>query len=160
MAIAKDFIGKDMTALTPYLYVEGADKALAYYEKVFNAKTRFKMDAPDGRLLHAEVIVNGALFMMGEANAEMKMQSPKMIGGSPAGIFVYVPDVDAAFQAALASGAREVRPCDNMFWGDRTACIVDPFGHNWTIATHQEDLSAAEVQKRSDEWLATNAVKN
>jgi PhnB protein len=157
MAKAKDFIGKDMTAVTPYLYVEESAKALAYYEKLFGAKTRFKMDGPGGKILHAEVVVNGALFMMGEANPDMKMKSPKMVGGSPAGIFVYVPDVDATFKQALASGSSEVMALEDMFWGDRTACIVDPFGHNWTIATHKEDLSDAEVQKRSDEWMAKNA---
>ena len=157
MAKAKDFIGKDMTAVTPYLYVEESAKALAYYEKLFGAKTRFKMDGPGGKILHAEVVVNGALFMMGEANPDMNINSPKMVGGSPAGIFVYVPDVDATFKQALASGSSEVMALEDMFWGDRTACIVDPFGHNWTIATHKEDLSEAEVQKRSDEWLAKNA---
>ena len=157
MAKAKDFIGKDMTAVTPYLYVEESAKALAYYEKLFGAKTRFKMDGPGGKILHAEIMVNGALFMMGEANAEMKMKSPKMVGGSPTGIFVYVPDVDATFKAALASGSSEVMALEDMFWGDRTGCIIDPFGHNWTIATHKEDLSEAEVQKRSDEWLKKNA---
>jgi PhnB protein len=159
MATAKNFVGKDMTAVTPYLYVEESAKALAYYEKVFGAKTRFKMDASDGKILHAEIMVNGALFMMGEANPEMMMKSPRMLGGSPMGILVYVPDVDATFAAALASGATSLMPCDDMFWGDRTASFIDPFGHNWTIATHKEDLSEAEVQKRSDEWMAKNAAK-
>jgi PhnB protein len=120
------------------------------------AKTRFKMEGKDGTIMHAEMMVNGSLFMMGECNPDMDMPSPKQVGGTASGIFVYVPDVDKTYKAALAAGAKQVRPLENMFWGDRTGCFIDPFGHAWTVATHVEDLSDDEIARRSDAWMKEN----
>ena len=154
---AKDFIAKDMTAVTPYLYIEGAAKAVDFYERILGAKTRFKMEGKDGAIMHCEMMVNGSLFMLGECNADMHMPSPKQIGGTASGVFVYVPDVDKTHRAALDAGATEVRPLEDMFWGDRTGCFIDPFGHAWTVATHTEDLSEAEIGARADAWMKENA---
>jgi len=153
---AKSFIGTDMTAVTPYLYIEGAAEAVAFYDKILGATVRFKMEGKDGAVMHAEMMVNGALFMMGECNPDMQMPSPKQVGGTASGIFVYVPDADSTFKAAIAAGATQVRPLEDMFWGDRTGCFIDPFGHAWTVATHVEDLSEAETQERADKWMKEN----
>jgi PhnB protein len=153
---AKDFVGKDMTAVTPYLYIKDAAKAVGFYEKILGAKTRFKMAGKDGTIMHCEMTINGSPFMLGESNPGMQMPSPRDIGGTAGGICIYVPDVDKTFQEALAAGGKEVRPVGDMFWGDRMGCFLDPFGHSWTVATHTEDLSDVEIQKRSDEWMRKN----
>lgn len=154
---AKNFVANDMTAVTPYLYVDDAAAAIRFYESVIGATTRFKMEG-DGKVMHAELMVNGALFMLGEANPDMRMASPKTVGGTASGVFVYVPDVDATFKAALAAGASELRPAEDMFWGDRTASVIDPFGHHWTIATHVEDVSPDEIERRMADWKNSAGV--
>jgi PhnB protein len=153
---AKDFIGKDMTAVTPYLYIKGAAKAVDFYERILGATVRFKMESKTGAIMHCEMLVNGSLFMLGECNPDMQMPSPKDIGGTASGICVYVPDADKTFKAALAAGGKEIRPIADMFWGDRMGCFLDPFGHSWTVATRTEDISDEEMKKRADAWMKEN----
>ena len=150
--MATNFINEGMTAVTPYLYIEDAAQAIDFYTKVLDAQERMRMPGPDGKVMHAELMINGGLVMLGEANPSMDMKSPKALGGASGGLFVYVRDVDATVKAARAAGAKTVGEVESMFWGDRTGRIVDPWGHHWTIATHVEDVPPDEMQRRAKEW--------
>jgi PhnB protein len=133
---------------TPYLIVKGAAAALDFYKKVFGATEVMRMPMPDGTICHAEIKIGDSVIMLGEEMPQMGATSPKTIGGSPVGLCLYFPDVDARFATAVASGASVKKPIQNQFYGDRSGSIVDPFGHIWTIATHVEDVSPQEMQKR------------
>ena len=136
------------TGATPYIVVKGAGDAIAYYQRIFGAELVTRMDAPDGLLMHSELKVGPALFMLTEERPEYGSLSPLTIGGSATTAVLYVPDADAVFNAAVASGAKVIMPMGDQFWGDRSGCITDPFGHNWFISTHKEDLTPAQIQER------------
>jgi PhnB protein len=139
--------------VTPYLIVKDAAKALDFYAKALGAKARMKMDGPGGKVMHAEVQIGDSVVMLADEFPEMGAKSPQTIGGTPVGICLYVPDVDALFKQAIAAGAKEERPVMDQFYGDRSGTLLDPFGHKWTIATHKEDLSPEEMGKRAAEWM-------
>ena len=133
---------------TPYLIIKGAADAIAYYKKVFGAELVVRFDAPDGGVMHAEMTVGPARFMVTEERTEYGARSPLTIGGSASTAVVHVPDVDKVVASAVASGAKITMPLADQFWGDRSASLVDPFGHNWMVATHIEDPSPEEIGKR------------
>ena len=139
---------------TPYLIIKGAADAIAYYKKVFGAELVVRFDAPDGGVMHAEMLVGPARFMLTEERAEYGARSPLTIGGSASTAVVHVPDVDAVVASAVASGAKITMPLANQFWGDRSASLVDPFGHNWMVATHIEDPSPEEIGQRVKKLFA------
>ena len=114
--------------VTPYLIVDGADAAIRFYAETFGAKERMRMDGPDGKVGHAELEIGDGLLMLADENPDMGARSPKSIGGTPVTISVYVEDVDAVFEAALAAGASELRAVENQFYGDRSGQLEDPFG--------------------------------
>lgn len=132
----------------PYLSVDGASEAIDFYTRVLGAKERLRMPAPGGKVGHAELEIGASVIMLADAFPEMGGQSPKAIGGTPVTVMVYVDDVDAVFKEALRAGATEDRPVENQFYGDRAGQFVDPFGHKWFIASHVEDLSPDEMDKR------------
>jgi PhnB protein len=136
-------------AVSPYLYIDGAADAIAFYTKVLGAKERMRMGGPDGRVGHAELDINGSLIMLADEHPEMGVRGPKAVGGTPVGINVYVTDVDAAVERAAAEGAKVLRPVENRFYGDRSGQIEDPFGHVWYIATHVEDVPRDEMERRA-----------
>jgi PhnB protein len=103
---------------------------------------------PDGKVAHAEIKIGDSILMMSEESAEWGNKSPQTLGGSPVFLMIYVPDVDAAFAKALAAGANEVRPVQNQFYGDRAGTLKDPYGYQWTLATHIDDLTQEEVERR------------
>src|SRR5207249_624578 len=131
-----------------YLVVRGATKAIDFYKKAFGAKERYRLPMPDGRIGHAELTLGDSTVMLADEMPEMGAKSPETVGGTPVGIAFYVNDVDKVFAQATAAGAKVERPIADQFYGDRTATVVDPFGHKWTILTHKEDVSPAEMQKR------------
>ena len=133
----------------PYLVMDGAAAAIAFYEKVFGAKERMLMDAPGGRIGHAELELGDSLIMLADEVPDMDIRGPKSFGGSPVTISVYVEDVDAVFESALAAGATSVRPLEDQFYGDRNGQFEDPFGHRWSVATHVEDVPPEEMEKRA-----------
>jgi PhnB protein len=137
--------------VTPYLAVDDANAAIDFYTTVFGARERMRMDAPGGKVGHAELQFGDSLVMLADEFPEMGNRSPKSVGGTPVTISVYVDDVDAAFDRALRAGAKELRPLENQFYGDRTAQIEDPFGHRWSISTHIEDVPPDEMQRRAAE---------
>lgn len=135
-------------SITPYLIVQGAGKAIEFYQSVLGATERMRIPGPNGVLFHAELQIGDAVIMLADEMPGMEFKSPASLGGSPVGLVVYVPDVDARFAAALAAGAKVVRAVQNQFYGDRSGTLTDPFGHHWTISSHIEDVSPEEMARR------------
>ena len=137
--------------VTPYLSIKGASDAIAFYKKAFGAEELVRMPMPDGRVGHAELQVGDSRFMLADEMPEMPdvvAKSPSTLGGTTAGLMLYVADVDALFKRAVDAGAKQKRPLANQFYGDRSAVVEDPFGHVWTLATHVEDVSPEEMKRR------------
>ena len=141
--------------VTPYLIVDEAAKAIDFYRKVFKARERMRMPAPGGRIGHAELEIGDSVVMLADENPEMNARSPRSVGGSPISLLLYVENVDATVDRAVAAGAKLKRPVADQFYGDRTGGIEDPFGHQWYLATHVEDVSPEEMRKRSEELVAS-----
>ena len=131
--------------------MDGAAAAIDFYRDVLGATERGRMDQPDGRIGHAELELGDSLIMLADEFPERDVRGPKAFGGSPVTINVYVEDVDAVFQRALAAGARELRPVEDQFYGDRSGQFEDPFGHHWSVATHVEDVSPEEMARRAQQ---------
>jgi PhnB protein len=140
--------------LTPYLIVDGAADAIEFYSSVLGAKERMRMDAPEGRIGHAELELGDSLIMLADEHAEIDALAPRSIGGSPVSLHVYVEDADAAFRRAIEAGAKEVRPLEDRFYGDRVGSFEDPFGHQWHVATHVEDVPPEEMERRAAEAMS------
>ena len=138
------------SSVTPYLIVSGASKALDYYKMAFGAKELMRFDGPDGKIAHAEMQIGNARLMLADESPEMGHKSPQSLGGSGMGLMLYVDKVDATFERAIAGGAKLMKPVENQFYGDRSGSLTDPFGHVWTIATHVEDVSEEEMQRRME----------
>ena len=136
-------------AVQPYLIVDGAARAIEFYTTVLGAAERMRFDAPGGRIGHAELTVGGSVIMLADEHPEIGAVGPRTVGGSPVGLMVYLPDVDAAVERALAAGAKLVTPAEDKFYGDRTATIEDPFGHKWYLSTHVEDVPPEEIARRA-----------
>jgi PhnB protein len=137
--------------LTPYLIVDGASDAIDFYTSVLGATERMRMDAPGGRIGHAELEIGDSVVMLADENPEMNARGPRVFGGSPVSLMVYVEDVDGVFGRALEAGAKELRPVENQFYGDRLGAFEDPFGHEWNVASHVEDVPPEEMEKRAAE---------
>jgi PhnB protein len=136
-------------AVTPYLFIKGAARAIDFYKRVFGATERMRLATPDGAIMHAELAIGDSVVMLAEETPAMRALSPQTIGGTPVMLHTYVADVDAVFKEALAAGAVELQPPQDKFYGDRSASITDPFGHQWGIATHIEDVAPEEIGKRA-----------
>lgn len=141
-------------SVTPYLALRDAKTAIDFYKRAFGAELLMSLDMPDGKVAHAEIRIGDSILMMSEESAEWGNKSPLTLGGSPVFMMIYVPDVDAAFSKALAAGATEVRPVQNQFYGDRAGTLKDPYGFQWTLATHIEDVSTEEAQRRMEAEFA------
>ena len=139
--------------VTPYLIVEGGEAAIEFYGKIFGARERMRMPAPEGKIGHAEIEIGDSVVMLADESPDVGALSPKTIGGSPVTLSIYVEDVDAVFEAALEAGATSVRPIENQFYGDRIGQFEDPFGHRWHVATHVEDVPPDEMEKRVAEAM-------
>jgi PhnB protein len=135
--------------VTPYLAVDGAADAIAFYKQAFGATEVMRMPAPGGKVGHAEIEIGGSRIMLADEYPDMGFRSPKAYGGSPVGLHLYVADVDAVARQARAAGAKELRPVKDQFYGDRSGSIEDPFGHVWHIATRKENLSEGELKRRA-----------
>jgi PhnB protein len=135
--------------VTPYLIVHDAVQAIEFYKRAFGAVELFRMAGPGGKVGHAEIRIGDSNVMLADEHPEMGARSPRSIGGSPVSMLVYVENVDAFFNQAVSAGAKVVRPIENKFYGDRSGGLEDPFGYQWFIATHIEDLSPEELQRRA-----------
>ena len=139
--------------VSPYLCVDGAAAAIDFYGAVFGTTERMRMPAPDGKIGHAELQLGDAVIMLADESPEIGFRSPKAIGGSPVILSLYVDDVDAVVSRAEQAGATVLRPVETQFYGDRSGQFEDPFGHRWSIATHVEDVSPEEMERRAAEAM-------
>jgi PhnB protein len=141
-------------SLTPYLVVDGAAEALEYYKKAFGAIELFRMPHGD-KVGHAEMRIGDSAFMLADGNPEQGYKGPNAYGGTPVSLMIYVEDCDKVYQQALDAGGTEMRPLQDQFYGDRSGTLTDPFGHVWTIATHKEDVTPEEMDKRMAAFAAS-----
>jgi PhnB protein len=137
--------------VTPYLIVDGAAAAIDFYTSVLGATERMRMDGPEGKVGHAELEIGDSVIMLADEHPEMNARGPRSVGGTPVSLHVYVEDADRVFERAVEAGAKELRPVENQFYGDRLGSFEDPFGHEWNVATHVEDVSPEEMSKRMEE---------
>jgi uncharacterized glyoxalase superfamily protein PhnB len=158
MAKAAKPIPKPFHTVTPHLAVRGADRAIAFYKRAFGAEEVMRMPAPNGNgILHAELKIGDSMMFLSDEFPEMGCRSPQSLGGSTASLHLYVEDVNAAFHRAVTAGAQVRMPVTDMFWGDRFGKVADPFGHEWGLATHTEDLTPEEIAKRAAAFFAKTA---
>ena len=135
-------------SVTPYLIIDGAARALDFYKRAFDAKELMRIPSPGDKIGHAEIKIGDSVIMLADEHPEMDARSPSHYGGSPVSIMIYLEDVDKQFKQALAAGATELRPLTDQFYGDRSGTLRDPFGHNWHLSTHKEDVSMEEMNRR------------
>jgi uncharacterized glyoxalase superfamily protein PhnB len=142
-------------SITPVLSVRGAAQAIDFYKKAFGAQERMRFPGPDGKtVMHAELKIGDSIVMLGDEQPDKGgCRSPQSLAGTSVTLFFYVQDVDKAFDQAVAAGAKSMMPVADMFWGDRMGKVADPFGHEWMIATHKEDLSMEEIKKRGEAFF-------
>jgi PhnB protein len=140
---------------TPYLAVDDAARAIEYYTRAFGAKERVRMDAPGGKIGHAELEIGDSLVMLSDPFPQASTKPPKELGGTSASVFLYVEDVDEVVKQAVDAGAKVTMEVADQFWGDRFGTITDPFGHVWGISTHVEDVPPQEMEERAKAAMAS-----
>jgi PhnB protein len=144
------------TSITPYLYIRGASEAIEFYKRSFDAQEVFRLAGPHGRIGHAELKIGNSVVMLADEHPEASVVGPQTLGGTSVGILLYVENVDEVVARAVAGGARIERPIQNQFYGDRSATLLDPYGHKWTLATHVEDVPPDEMEKRMKKARPSN----
>jgi len=154
MAKKAQAIPKGHHTVTPSLFVAGAAKAIDFYKKALGAEEMMRFPAPDGTIMHAQIRIGDSIIMLGDEMPDQGGRSPKSIGGTPVSFFVYGENVDAAWKRAVDAGAKPVVPLADQFWGDRTGCLEDPFGHQWWLAQHIEDLTPEELRKKAEAFFS------
>ena len=147
-------------SVTPYVIVQDANSALSFYRRAFGATEKLRLNGPGNTIAHAEFCIGNSVIMLADEHPEMGAVSPFTLGGSPVHFNVYVPDCDAAVATAVAAGAVLVQPVQDKFYGDRSGTVKDPFGHQWTLSTHIEDLTQKEVDRRFAELLKSAPPAN
>ena len=148
------YIPTGYKTVTPYLAIDGASAAIAFYKKAFGAKEVMRMPGPKGTIGHAEISIDDCRIMLADEFPGMNFRSPRAFGGTPVGIHLYVKDVDVVAKKAVAAGAKLLRPVANQFYGDRSASLEDPFGHVWHVATHVKDVSLKEMKQQAGAMAA------
>jgi len=148
-----DPIPAEYPRVTPYLTVDGAAQAIEFYRDVLGAEEQVRMDGPDGKIGHAELGLGGSVVMLADSFPDMGAPTPVALGGTPVTLMVYVADVDDVFARAIKAGAKEIAPVQDKFYGDRSGQFEDPWGHRWNVASHVEDLTPEDMQKRAAEAM-------
>ena len=138
-------------SVTSYLIVDDAARALDFYRDAFGAQEVYRLPMGD-KIGHAETRIGDTVVMLSDEWPDMNALAPNSRGGATASFMIYVEDADAAYSRAVKAGARADRPVRQEFWGDRIGTVVDPFGHKWSLATHVEDVSPEEMQRRMEAW--------
>jgi PhnB protein len=138
--------------VTPAIVVRDAAKAIDFYKEAFGAEEIDRMEGPDGSIMHAEIRIGDSRVMLGEENPVWQTKSPLTLGGVHGSLHIYVDDADAAFARATAAGCEVRYPMDDAFWGDRYGTVIDPFGHQWGLATRTKDLTPDEMRKAAEAW--------
>ena len=153
--MAVSYVPAGVHTVTPHLIVRGAGKAIEFYKRAFGAVEVMRMPGPDGEsLMHGEIKIGDShIYLADEFPNAASCASPSKLGGTSVAIHLYVKDCDAMFNQAVAAGAKVAMPLMNMFWGDRYGQVIDPFGHQWSIATHVEDVPPSEMGKRAAEAM-------
>jgi PhnB protein len=154
MAKATQPVPRGYHTVTPSIVVAGAAKAIDFYRKALGAEEVMRFPGPGGIIMHAEIRVGDSVVMLADEMPEQGGRSPKSYGGTPVSFFVYKDNVDAAWKRAVDAGAKEIMPLQDMFWGDRTGCLEDPFGHRWWLAQHIQDLTPEEIQRNAAEFFS------
>ena len=137
-------------SVTPYLILKNAAAAIEFYKKALGAVELYRMEAPGGKIGHAEIRIGDSPVMLADEYPDMGYKGPESLGGTSVSLMVYVADVDKVYPQAIAAGGKELRPLQNQFYGDRSGTLSDPFGHVWTISSHVEDVSEEEMAKRAE----------
>ena len=143
----------DIHEVYAYLRVHSTAEAIDFYSRAFDAREIFRLTEPSGRIGHAEVRIGPTTVMLSDEYPEHNIRGPRTLGGTTFSMHLHVADVDKAFEQAVAAGASVVGPLQDQFYGDRSGAICDPFGHQWTIATHKEDVSPKEMKQRLDAMI-------
>ena len=141
-------------SVTPYLTLNDTARAIDFYKRAFGAQEVMRMEAPGGKIGHAEIKIGDSHIMLADEMPGMGGHSPQSLGGTTCGVMLYVENADSVFNQAVAAGAQVEAPLSDMFWGDRYGRLKDPFGHSWAIATHIEDVAPAEMSKRMQDAMA------
>ena len=144
--------------VTPYLILKDAAAAIEFYKKALGAVELFRMEAPGGKIGHAEIRIGDSPVMLADEYPDMGYKGPESLGGTSVSLMVYVADVDKVYRQAIAAGGKELRPLQNQFYGDRSGTLSDPFGHMWTISSHVEDVSEEEMAKRAEAAMKETGV--
>jgi PhnB protein len=147
-SVKTNYIPAGYHSVTPYLIIAGAEQAIEFYKQAFGATELMRFGAPNGKIGHAEIKIGDSIVMLADEHPEMDARAPQAFGGTPVGLGIYVEDVDAVVARSLSLGAKLTKPVQDQFYGDRSGTITDPFGHKWTVATHKEDITPEEIQRR------------
>lgn len=139
--------------VTPSIIVRGAPAAIEFYRRAFGAEEVDRMADANGTIMHAEIRIGDSIVMLGEENEQWGALSPLSTKGTPGSLHIYVADADAVFARAVDAGATIRYPLEDAFWGDRYGKVVDPFGHEWGIATRMKDMSHEEVERAAAGWM-------
>jgi PhnB protein len=154
MANKAQAIPKGYHTVTPSLFVVGAAKAIEFYKKALGAEELMRFPGPDGAIMHAEIKIGDSIVMLADEMPEQGGRGPQSIGGTPVSFFVYRENVDKEWKRAVDAGAKVLVPLADQFWGDRTGCLEDPFGHQWWLAQHLQDLTPEEIQKNAEAFFS------
>jgi len=144
-------IPEGYNSVTPYLIVDDAKRAIEFYRDAFGAEEKSRLPMGD-RIGHAEIKIGDSYIMLADEFPDMGHLGPNSRGGPTSSIVLYVDDVDSSFKRALEAGAKEDRPVQNQFWGDRMGTLSDPFGHQWSLSTHVEDVPEDEMRARMEQF--------
>jgi PhnB protein len=147
-------IPKGHHSVTPSLFVAGAAQAIEFYKKALGAEELMRFAGPDGSIMHAQLRIGDSIVMLADEMPDMGGRGPKSIGGTPVSFFLYQENVDAAWQRAVDAGGKELVPLADQFWGDRTGCLEDPFGHQWWLAQQVQDLTPDELQRNAEAFFS------
>jgi len=156
-------IPKGFHSISPILIIRNASEAIEFYENAFGAEIIDRMDRPDGKVMHAALKFGDSIVMLGEECASHEgheqncPRSPEDLKGTTVSLYLYVKSVDTLFDQAVKAGAQVVMPVTDMFWGDRAGMLRDPFGHDWFVATHVEDLSPKQIKERMEKSCSQQA---
>jgi PhnB protein len=150
-------IPEGYNSVTPYIQVDDAAKAIDFYQRAFGAKERARMPGPNDTIAHAELEIGDSVIMLSDPFPQSPLKTPKEAGAATASMMIYTENADELVQQAVDAGAKITMPVETQFWGDRYGRVEDPFGHNWQIATHVEDVPPEEMSKRAEEAMASFA---
>ena len=151
--MSASYIPPRMQGCVPYVIYEDVAKAIAFYKEALHATEQMRLEGPDGRIAHAQIVVSGTTIMMGSPMPGCASKAPTKEISSPVSFYVYVADVEQAFARAKRAGMSEIMPVKDMFWGDRTGAVADPFGYQWTLAQFVRRMSPDELKKGHNEMI-------